>query len=189
MKKKLIILATTLGLSFNAFAISQKAALNEDAVNIANSIQQNLGYEFKDEDKLEIYNKIFKSYVEEEGRWDAKPVAGNEFLSGSKVDKKGNVTFIEYAFSYNQRTVFINLTLFKKEKQIHATTKEIVPAPTETVFNIYNETKEDKKWKSIYEADNYSMFHEDGYLSFKNFHVYKGNATIIHTSSKIINLD
>ena len=144
MKKVLFTIMALLTLSFNASAISQKEALSEDGRNIIANIENNLGYEFKDSDKLNIYNKLFSGYIDYEGGWNMKPIAGVDFASISKVNKESNVTYIDYLFSYDQRTVSINLILFKEQKQLHVITKEIVPVPTDITFDIYNKLKEDK---------------------------------------------
>mgnify|MGYP001115314661 FL=1 len=66
MKKVLFTIMALLTLSFNASAISQKEALSEDGRNIIANIENNLGYEFKDSDKLNIYNKLFSGYIDYE---------------------------------------------------------------------------------------------------------------------------
>lgn len=188
MKKVLFTIMALLTLSFNASAISQKEALSEDGRNIIANIENNLGYEFKDSDKLNIYNKLFSGYIDYEGGWNMKPIAGVDFASISKVNKESNVTYIDYLFSYDQRTVSINLILFKEQKQLHVITKEIVPVPTDITFDIYNNLREDDEYEAVFEKDNYSMFLRKGYLKYKNFHVTEGESLIIHSDSYILDL-
>ena len=117
-----------------------------------------------------------------------KPIAGVDFASSSKVNKENNVTYIDYLFSYDQRTVSINLILFKEQKQLHVITKEIVPVPTDITFDIYNNLREDKEYEAVFEKDNYSMFLKKGYLKYKNFYVTEGESLIIHSDSYILDL-
>jgi hypothetical protein len=184
MKKMLILTLTTtlllLSTTFSAQALDAKSALSEDANAIINNTSKNLNLNLTTEKKLEFYDKFFKSYVEKDG-WNMKPINFTTSLSASKIKGKGTTQFVDYALSYKERTIFMTLINFSKEKQILATVREVIPVPTADVLGYYEKLNKSEKHEKVYDKSNYSLFGEKGKVSYTNYHVNGSNAAVIYS--------
>jgi hypothetical protein len=189
LKKSLITIAMAISLStLSLHAIEVKSALSEDANTIIDNVTGHLDVELSDISKLKLFDTIFKDYAED-GGWNLKPINYTTALADSKVSGKTSESptqFVDYVFSYEDRTVFITLINYSKQKQILATVREVLPTSTAKLLVNYEEDNKNEKVENIYDAENYSLFQDKGQVSYTSYHVNGSNSTVVYAYANLI---
>jgi hypothetical protein len=171
--------------SLSLQALDVTTALSDDAVSIMNNVTESLSLEIDDKAKLKIFNGIFKVYADK-GAWNMQPINNANFVETKKKINKESAQFVEYVFSYEERTVFISLINHHKQRLISTTIREVVPVSTTFVLEQYAKIQENGKQQEIYDTETYSLFSEKGFVSYTNYHVNKSNATVIYSYANTI---
>lgn len=171
--------------SFQSHALDVTPKLSQDGETIMEIVEKTLEYNFTDAKKVEIFNKVFKAYADNNG-WKIKPVNKTNYIQSKEIVSKDEAHYVDYVFSYDSRTVFISLINYPRLKQLVATLREVVPVSKADVVSYYNIISKNADKNKDYDDSNFSMFSDKTTVNYTNYHVSESNGVVIYSLSSII---
>ncbi|MFT5760158.1 MAG: hypothetical protein ACI9LM_004942 [Alteromonadaceae bacterium] len=185
MNMKNLLLAVTLLLSTNVFAIDAYSTESENVKKVIKLVIKSL----KAPDSIETEKKIHKAIKHAfTSDWNSYWLGYND-LSSSKI-KNPEVSFIEYLVNTEEHgTYFFSFLYDKKSNQILINNKQIRYGTKDTALELFTKNKDNtEKYEIRHEKDTFAMLQVKGKVDYEAFNIGSTSASVIYFSQTIIDM-
>ena len=176
-----------LSINTNAIALGGFSSLSSAQQKIVNGIVSQLGIKSPDDKiKMRIYDEISYAF---ESNWNSYWLGLNE-LEASKYKEEKEKGVVEYVFNNESNgTLFFTFVYKPDVDQVIIFKRQIRHAGKSTILKLYEERKDDKKFKVIHETDSYGMLQEKGKVRYQVYHVGTATSSLVYYQQAVVNVD